>query len=311
MPTTSQIPRLTNPQYDRTVRDLLGLTGLAAYNGLPAPSALLASDSAGPLTSLGWYSYLTVAQAIAAQVIADPTLRSRFLACTPDGDGTACLHDTIVTFGRRAFRRPLTASEVARFDKIVAARARITKTGAPLEVAEVLLQTFLAPSPSFIQRSEVATSSSDGQGRVALSAYEVASRLSYMLWGSAPDELLNQAADDGALLSREQIREQAVRMMADPRAAETLAAFHRYYIGADVISHWTSPPPKDATRFPAYTPAVAAAARAETDRFFQAVAFDQKGTFQDLLQSPQAFVTRETAPITGSTARASAPSFRR
>jgi hypothetical protein len=296
VPGTSQIPRLTNAQYDRTVRDLLGVTGLAAYNALP-PSAVLASDSTGPLTTLAWNSYLAVAQAIAAQVIADPTLRPRFLACTPVGDGADCLHDTIILFGRRAFRRPLTVAEVARFDKIVAARARITKTGAPSEVAEALLQTFLA-SPSFIQRSELSTSPA-GQGRFTLSSYEVASRLSYMLWGSAPDELLNQAADADKLVSREQIRDQAVRMMADPRAAQTLSAFHRYYIGADTSWQWTSTPAKDAARFPSYSEAFIAAARAETDRFFTAVAFDQKGTFQDLLSSPQAFVTRETAPIYG------------
>jgi len=62
---TSQIPRLNNAQYDRTVRDLLGITGLTASSNAP-PSSILATDQAGSLTSLGWSSYLSVAEKIAA-----------------------------------------------------------------------------------------------------------------------------------------------------------------------------------------------------------------------------------------------------
>jgi hypothetical protein len=295
IPASSQIPRLTNAQYDRTVRDLLGVTTLAA----PAaagnrPSGLLATDSTAPLTDIGWNAYGTVAQMIAAQVMADPALRPRFLACTPTGDGTACLHDTVVSFGRRAFRRPLTTAEVARFDKIVAARAKITPTGAPEEVAEVLLETFLA-SPSFIQRSEI-SSTPDGQGHYVLAPYEVASRLAYLLWGSAPDDTLNQAADGGQLVTRAQIRAQAQRMLADARAREQVGAFHDYYLRG---SYAWFPTGHDPGRFPAYTAAFAAAADAELARFFDAVTFDQQGSFESLLTSPLGFVTRDTAPTYG------------
>jgi Protein of unknown function (DUF1595)/Protein of unknown function (DUF1587) len=163
---TSQIPRLTNAQYDRTVRDLLGVTGLTA-SGNAAPSSILATDQAGSLTSLGWSSYQSVAEMIAAQVIADPTLKANFLKCTPSGDGTACLHDTILQFGRRAFRRPLADAEVSAFDAIVAQGAQITATGAPDEIAEALLYMFLI-SPSFLQRAETAEVS-DGAGHFTLS----------------------------------------------------------------------------------------------------------------------------------------------
>ncbi len=292
---TSQIPRLTNAQYERTVRDLLGVTTLTAppYSGLRL-SALLADDSQSPLTDIRWSGYWTAARAIAAQVMGDEALRPRFLACTPTGDGTACLHDTIVAFGRRAFRRPLSPAEVARFDKIVAARARITATGTPAEVAEVLLETFLA-SPSFIQRAEI-TSTPDGQGHYTLSPFEVASRLAYTLWGSAPDDLLNQAADTSQLGTREQIRAQAVRMVADPRARDQVAAFHVYYLWPIWSAGLQA---KDPARFPAYNSTFANDANGELQRFFDAIAIEQQGSFQDLLTSPLGFVTRATASTYG------------
>ena len=183
IPATSQVPRLTNQQYDRTVRDLLGVTAVTRFNGLP-PSSQLAPDQAGSLTAQAWDLYFFASEAIAAQVMADANLRKNFMACEPTGDGTTCLKDTIIAFGRRAFRRPLTTTEVARFEKIVTNRAMLTATGAATEVAEVLLQTFLV-SPSFLQRSELATTS-DGPSRFVLSSHEVASRLSYMLWDTRP-----------------------------------------------------------------------------------------------------------------------------
>ena len=109
---TSQVPRLTNAQYDRVVNDLLGVQTLKASNNVQ-PSTILATDQAGGLTDLGWSSYQSVADMIATQVISDATLKKNFMKCTPTGDGKACLHDTIIQFGRRAFRRPLTTDEVA------------------------------------------------------------------------------------------------------------------------------------------------------------------------------------------------------
>jgi len=103
---TSQVPRIANEQYDRTVRDLLGVTTLAASSNV-VPSTLLATDQAGGLTDLGWSAYQSVADMIATQVMEDPMLKSNYMKCTPTGADT-CLHDTIVEFGRRALRRPLT-----------------------------------------------------------------------------------------------------------------------------------------------------------------------------------------------------------
>jgi hypothetical protein len=295
IPATSQVPRLTNQQYDRTVRDLLGVTGVAAFGGRP-PSAMLAPDQAGSLTGQAWDMYVFTSEKIAAQVIADPNLRKNFMACEPTGDGSACLKETIIAFGRRAFRRPLTATDVARFEKIVSNRAMFTATGAATEVAEVLLTTFLV-SPSFLQRSELANTS-DGLGHFVLSSHEVASRLSFMLWDSTPDAALDQAADAGQLATFAQIRAQAQRMIRDGKARDVVLAFHRAYLRAGPGTAWTTPT-RDPVRFPVFNDAVVAAMNAETERLVGAVAFDANGSFQDLFATTLAFVNKDTAPLYG------------
>jgi hypothetical protein len=293
IPTTSQIPRLTNAQYDRTVRDLLGITTLTEKNA-SAPSNLLATDQAGGLTDIGWAAYKTVADAIATQVMADPSLKAKFISCDPAVG--KCLHDTVVSFGRRAFRRPLTSDETAAFDAVIAKGRDITPTGAAAEVAQTLLYLLLI-SPSFLQREEL-SQTSDGAGHFTLSSYEVASRLSFMLWGSTPDGALNQAADSGQLATPEQILKQAQRMVKDPKARDMVSAFHRSYALMGTNTRWDNTN-KDATLYPSFKKELVSAMQQETELFFDSIVFAKNGTFEDLIQSPLAFVSSATAPLYG------------
>lgn len=293
VPVTSQIPRLTNAEYDRTIRDLLGLTALTASSG-STPSNLLATDQSGGLTDVGWAAYKTVADQIATQVMGDATLKAKFISCDPAA-GT-CLHDTAVSFGRKAFRRPLSADEVAAFDTLIAAGKDITPTGAPAEVAEALLYSFLV-SPSFIMREELQTTQ-DSAGHYTLSPYEVASRLSYTLWGSTPDDMLNQAADNGQLSTPAQILAQAQRMISDPRTRDMIQAFHRYYMLMGTNTRWDNTN-KDPNMFPGFTTSLVPTLQQETEMFFDDIVFVKGGSFQDLLTSTEAFVSNATAKFYG------------
>jgi len=290
---TSQIPRLTNAEYDSTIRDLLGLTELTAM-GNSVPSNLLATDQGGGLTDVGWAAYKTVGEAIAAQVMADPALKAKFISCDP-AVGT-CLHDTAISFGRKAFRRPLTQAEITAFDAVIAAGADITPTGAPAEVAQALLFMFLV-SPQFLQREEL-QDTSDGAGHFSLSQYEVATRLSYMLWGSTPDDTLNLAADSQQLGTPAQIRAQAERMLADTRARDMTSAFHRYYMHMGLNTRWDNVN-KDSTLYPAWSRNLVVQLQQEIEMFFDNVVYAKSGTFEDLLSSTTALVSSGTAPLYG------------
>lgn len=288
---TSQIPRLTNAEYDATVRDLLGVTALASGS---TPSNLLATDQSGGLTDVAWAAYKTVGESIAAQVMAKAALKEKFISCDPAVGN--CLHETVVKFGRKAFRRPLSAEELAAFDAFIAKGKDITPTGAPAEVAEALLYLFLV-SPSFLQREEL-QEASDSAGHFNLSSFEVASRLSYMLWGAPPDDALNQAADAKQLETPAQILAQAQRMLKDPKARDMVSSFHRYYMLMGLNTRWDNTN-KDASLYPAFNRNLVGQMQEETEMFFDNIVFAKGGTFEDLLTSTTAFVSSATAPLYG------------
>jgi hypothetical protein len=288
-PVTSQVTRLTNAQYNRTVQDLLKVS---------APG-LLATEQEGDITTSIWAGYQASADAIAAEVMGDPALVGNFMPCTPTGDGAECLNQTIVEFGRRAYRRPLSEAEVADFQTLIAKRAEITPTGAAEEVAEVILAAFLQ-SPSFLQRAEI-TETADGSGNFTLSSHEVAARLSYMLWGTMPDPELSTAADMNQLGTKEQVLAQAERMVLDEKAKEIAAEFHREYLHLTVGSRWDSVR-KDAMLFPQFTDQVVPDMIMETESLFDEV-FTSGGSFQDLLTTNVGYVTAATAPLYGMNAQ--------
>lgn len=286
VPATSQLPRLTNAQYESTVLDLVGVPGAAST---------LAPDTEA-VDQRAWDGYVAAAQAIAAQVLAEPALKARLVTCEPAGDGSACAAQIVESFGQRAFRRPLTSEELARFNRLYAERASITESGTFEQALELIVRSFLL-SPSFLLRAEV---SDVPEGPYyALSGYEVASRLSYLLIGSMPDAALFAAAAAGALATPAQIREHALRLLEqDPRARTTVGAFHERYLHKGPGTRWAEYQ-RDPALFPSFSSEVPSALSEETDRFFDYVVFEQRGSFRDILTSPVAFVNASTAPLYG------------
>src|SRR5882724_485942 len=292
VPQTTQLQRLTRSQYDNTVRDLLQLTPQAS---LTPPSSMLAPDTPGSVDQRAWDGYQSAAAALATQVMADTTARGKAIPCTPTGDGAACAQQFIQQFGRRAFRRPLTTDEVTRFTTLYTNRAMLTATGAFNEAAQLILQSFLL-SPSFLTRAEI--SETPEGANFVLNGYEVASRLSYMLWGSMPDETLFSAAAAGSLASSDGILAQAQRMMKDPKARAKVSDFHLTYAHMGLGTRWEDIS-RDPAVYPAYTAAMTPLLSAETTRFFDYVVFDKGGTFRDLMTSPVGFVNATLAPLYG------------
>ena len=153
------------------------------------PSAMLAPDTPGSVDQRAWDGYKAAADALSAQVLADTAVRSKVVTCY-GGEEASCAKSFIADFGKRAFRRTLTAEEQARFEAMYTDRANLTATGTFDEVIQLIVRSILI-SPSFLTRAELGQTA---EGALfALSGFEVASRLSYMLWGSMPDEQLFQA----------------------------------------------------------------------------------------------------------------------
>jgi len=278
---------MKNTAYDNVIRDLLGVSTLASAPG-KKPSDLLYPDSDAPLTADAWRLYQDTAATIAHEVITSSN-KTKFSSCDPAA--ADCLSDTIKAFGRKAFRRPLTETEVTSFLRL----ADAPSPGTPDEVAEAMLYTFLA-SPSFIMLPELGSDREDDA--IKLTSYEIATRLSFLLWNSVPDGALDDAADNGELETEAQILAQAQRMLKDTRAGAMFTAFGRAYLDISAGSHWLVGTDHDPTAYPQYSPAAVAPLLAEVDSFFDDVTF-AGGSFKDLFLSNVGFVNRDTAPLYG------------
>jgi len=291
IPETSQIPMLLNRQYANVVRDLLGVT---AVDNTPVAD-LLIGDATGGMTAPAWKAYQDTGAKIAAQVMAGPN-KSKFISCAPSA--ADCLKTTIKDFGRKAFRRALTDEEVASFQSLSA----VTPAGTPDQVAEATLNAFLI-SPSFLMLPELATDPDPTYtatpNAIKLSQQEVATRLSFLLWGTVPDDALNAAADANQLSTKDQILTQAKRMIqVREKTGQFISTFHDDWAQMNNSSaHWFKGK-HDTAVYPDYTDASRVANKAELDAFFEEVAYTN-GSFKDLLLSNVAFVNKSNASAYG------------
>ena len=287
VPTTSQLPRLTRAEYDKTTRDLLGID--------VQPSSMLAPDTVGSVDQRAWDGFKTAADSLATQVMASTTAKAKVLPCTTDS--AACIQQFVTAFGQKAFRRPMTTAEVTRFTNLYANRSTLTQTGTFNEAVQLIIKAFLL-SPSFLTKAETSEAANDGSGNFQLSSWEMASRLSYTLWGTMPDDTLFTAAQNNQLLAQSDILAQAQRMLQDPKARVKMADFHTAYALQGDATRW-SEAAHDPTMFPMFTTAMVPELTTEAAKFFDYVTFDLKGSFQDLLTKPVAFVNKDLAPIYG------------
>lgn len=230
---------LTRFEVDNTLRDLVGETARPAQ-GLPAEPLAMGLDNNGEfvqVTSAYQSALLDVAEQVASRAIAER--KTKLVSCAVED--ASCGRAFVESFGKRAFRRPLTAGErdqfVELFDQGLAAEGF---NGA----LEWTLTAFLM-SPQFLYRLEPYATD---RAVEPLGPHALASRLSYFLWGSMPDEALLEAASTGALESRERFAAEVQRLIDDPRSAAPAAHFFSLWVELDAIGGLE----KSAALYPAF-----------------------------------------------------------
>ena len=143
-------------------------------------------------------------------------------------------------------------------------------------------------SPRFIYRIE----RQRGDGTVQqVDEFELASRMSYMIWGAPPDKRLFEAASDGDLYDKESIREQVVRMLDDPRAARHSERFFADWLNLSRLNNIQPNPEK----FPDWDPVLAVDMQKETLAFFNDVVWKQNSPLSDLLNAKVTYATPRLA----------------
>jgi hypothetical protein len=271
--------RLTRAQYLNTVRDLLGLTGVVGGNALPADDAIndrFHSNTVTPVQTIDVGKYADAADVLATKAVAGANLAT-LVPCAPQGDA-ACAKTFIDTFGKRAYRRPLTADEAAHLQALYTSGGDFP-TGIRLVIAGLL------QSPKFLYLAEPVPATAAGKV-VGVDAWALASRLSYFFLDTMPDDALFTAAEKGRLSSADQVAEQANRLMADPRFRATVFTFHQEWLQLDTLPGTE----KDPQAFPQWTPALRDALGEETRRFVEYVFTDGDRRLDTLLSAPFSFV---------------------
>ena len=291
---TSRFVRLSHHQYDNTVTDLLAVAQPPGDTFIADPAVAGFTNNADQLRVNDPLArdYRRAAEQLATDLLDDlPRLRG-LIPCDPSAEG--CAREFVAEFGRRAYRRPLDEAEQAQLEAIFASGAGLYATGTDFEQGVAMTVEAILQSPSFLYRSELSEPEGGGD-LVALGGYEIANRLSYMLWNTMPDTALFEAAASGELDTAEGIEAHARRMLEDPRAADPIEDFHRQWLGLAEYGNVT----KDPERFPEFVPGITDSMEAETLAFAQRVLMEGEGTFTALMTSTETYVAPDLAPIYG------------
>jgi hypothetical protein len=236
-PKVQELRRLSRAQYRNTLRDLLTwrVGATRAESALASVQTQLNAHPTDTTTKDHPFArmdavvsqahvdnFYAIGEGIARTLTADSASVAALLGSCSGATGNAantCIDGFIRDFGERALRRPLSSDEIAFYRDLYGTPGTIDGR-ALRDVVTVLLN-----APQLVYQLEDHGKDTAKPGVVALSGYELASRLSYHFLESSPDEALLAAAADGSLAKEDVFAEQVSRLLASPRAKETVRSF--------------------------------------------------------------------------------------
>ncbi|WP_308726534.1 DUF1592 domain-containing protein [Enhygromyxa salina] len=302
-PGPTPIRRLTRVEYNNTVYQLLGDSSYPANAFPPDEEAAGFDNQAAALvvSPLLAEHYMGAAEELAATHT--PALIAQLPNCAGGGaNSDSCSGDAdafIRSFGKRAYRRPLTEAEVDGHLALFEQGATLGETDYAPEVGvEMVIQAMLQ-SPHFLYRVEFGMPNPDGNEVVPLTSYEVASRLSYLLWNTMPDATLFAAADADELRTKAQIEQQARRMMDTPRAREAVKNFHRQWLQLGKIEPLISANGKNPEIYPDFNNGLLPLWRKETEAFIDYAVFEEDASVETLFTADYTMMNQALAEFYG------------
>ena len=297
-PATGAYRRLTSTAFQNSLRDLLG--GSVTVGELEPDSWSIggfASVSAATvsISQVGVEDYQTAIEAATTQVFSDTTRRDKLLGCKPASvSDTTCFQSFVKTFGRLAWRQPLTAAQVTRYSQLVGTVA--SSMGDAYEGMRAGMSGLLQ-SPNFLYRLERGAAPASGGSSPfwQYTSREMASRLSYFLTNSTPDAMLLAAADSDSLTTADAVRQQADRLLSTTAGHESVKNFATELYQLGIIAGRA----KDPTMYPQYAAALQNAMMQEIPAMFENIVFTQNGSALDLFTTRNTFVTKDLATLYG------------
>ena len=279
---TVALRRLTHTQYNSTVRALLRDSSKPSKNFPPED---FVNGFRNQYQSLSISPILADAYSRSAERLAVNAFRrgdSRgLIPCEPKGaDDAGCRKKFIEQFGRRAFRRPLEASEITEYEQLFHGQGSFVR-GAQT-VIEAMLQ-----SPSFLFWME-------DMPNASLLRYAAASQLSYFLWNSMPDDGLLASAESGELNTRDGVEKVARRMLADPKAKEGLDEFVSQWLRFDRVLNAS----RERRLYPLFNERLAESMTEEAKRFIGYIVWEDRD-FREAFNGNYTFINSDLASVYG------------
>ncbi len=307
LPRSPHAVRLTHAQWENTVRDLLHLQAAPGFSTSfpadPAPSGEeFGLDSANLVvaTHAIWQAYRDAAEALALRMVEDPAAIDKILpaaAKTGRGDIHTRLRAFVSDFLPRAYRRPVQDAEIDALVALGEKAAAADTTSDPFLIRIRWMLTAILQAPSFLYRVEggAAHLAASDDSRPRLDDYALASKLSYALWGTMPDDQLTGYAQSKQLATNDGLAAVVQEMLADPRAAWALTHFHEQWLGVDKFGRIL----RQTGDFPKFYPNFGRDAQEDIRRTIKELVIDNPGTVQDLYSSDIAYVNANLAKVYG------------
>lgn len=220
--------------------------------------------------------------------VSDTPSRKKIFACRPlsAAEARPCAQKILTSLGSAAYRRPLAANDVQGLLKFYDEGSKSSGFEGGVRFA---LEALLS-SPHFIFRVEEKPATAKAGERFVLSDLDVASRLSFFLWGTPPDAALLAAAKRGALSTPAGLQAQARRMLADPRSDALATRFAAQWLRLQDLDK-VHP---DALQFPDYHQQLGDDMRRETETFFASIVRENKSVL-DLFTADYTYLNEALA----------------
>jgi hypothetical protein len=288
------IRRLTKTEYGNTLRDLFGVDPSIAA-GLP--DEVSGQGYLNSLSSLQLEQYLTIADKVLRQIVAPPGRRPTAVEKrlfgpppSPGKDPRESAREVARSLARKAYRRPPTDAEL---DVLLATYdlGRRNKLAHPQALHLMLKAVLVSPQFLFITPAREAES---GAGIVPLDDHQLASRLSYLLWATMPDDELMALADSGKLQDPAVLKAQAKRMLDHPRSRALFDGFGAQWLSVGGLQRQVFDP----AIFPQMTPAMRQAMYDEVRLFFESIVRENQNVIR-FVDSDYTYLNGTVAAIYG------------
>jgi len=302
------IRRLTKTEYGNTLRDLYGVEPSIA-DGLP--DEVSGEGYLNSLSPLQLEQYLAIADKVLRKIVAPPgapptAVQKRLFGAPPPpkADQRAAARNVARSLARKAYRRPPTEAELdvlmATFDL-----GRRSNLAYPQALHLMLKGVLVSPQFLFITPAR-GTEAAAGTGIVPLDDYQLASRLSYLIWTTMPDDELMALADSGKLHEPAVLKAQAKRLLDDRRSRALFDGFGAQWLRVGGLQRQVFDP----KLFPLMTAAMRQAMYDEVRLFFESIVREDKNVIR-FVDSDYTYLNETLAAIYGLQKTVKGPAMRR